>query len=102
MSSVMLSVTCNSCKNITPNYWVTRNHKGVPSLEGAVCNSCGLPNRLTRNWNDQEMQVINVPLEDGRINRFEASYVNENGKKIIKKFDPKEVERHFQNNSKGN
>lgn len=101
LGSVMLAAVCNHCHHKYPEFWVMRDHRGYPTFEGVVCTMCGVPNCLARDWSDNVLHVINQPLEDGQINRFEYSYTNEDGKKINKKMDPRDVQKHFENTSKG-
>ncbi len=101
MSSVMLAVKCNRCGHKTPEYWVTRDHKGFPSLDQAVCGECGGKNCVSRDWEDNVTHALIPPVEDGNINRFEYSFTDEKGKKRSGKMDPKMVEKHFKNNSGG-
>jgi hypothetical protein len=99
MASVQMAVKCNSCEKKYPSMWLDRNGKGFPIFEGVVCGECG--NKcMSRDWNSQEVNSIIPPLENGEINRFEYSYVNDNGKTINKKLDPKQVERHFKRGGK--
>ena len=99
--SVLISAKCNKCQHLYPEYWVTRDFRGIPSLEGAVCSLCGSKNCISRNWEDNPTHAIVPPLEDGNINRFEYSYTNENGKTINKKMNPKDVQKHYDANYKG-
>jgi hypothetical protein len=99
MASVLMATKCNKCERKYPEMWLDRDGRGFPIFEGVVCGACGAK-CMARDWNAQEVQVINVPLEDGNINRMEYSYVNENGKTINKKLDPKMVERHFKRGGK--
>lgn len=98
--AVPINIICNKCK-VTKDVWVERDSKGYPSLQGLVCGDCGAVNCLSRNWENNITHTIIPPLEDGQINRFEYSYTNENGKKISKKLDPRDVNKHFNNHSKG-
>lgn len=100
--SVMISAKCNRCNEKYPEIWVDRDNKGFPTTEGLLCVKCNNRNCLSRDWLEQCVQPIIPPLEDGKINRFEYSYTNDNGKRITKKMDPQMVEKHYQNNLKGN
>lgn len=99
---LLVNAICNRCQNKS-DLWLNRDAKGNPDFQGCVCEKCGSVNCTSRDWTSQQMQTIIPPVDDGRINRFEYSYKDENGKTHTKKVDPSIVEKHFSLNSrKGN
>lgn len=100
MASVMVSAICNKCQHKYVEMWLDRCPKGFPDYKSATCGQCGAKGCLSQDWAEQKVNSIIPPVEDGNINRMEYSYVNENGKTINRKMDPKMVEKHFKRGGK--
>lgn len=99
MGSVLMAVKCNKCGKKYPEMWLDRDLKGIPKTEGVTCGECG-EKCISRDWESQEVQVINIPLENGEINRFEYSFKDDNGKLQQRKVDPHIVRKHFEKGGK--
>lgn len=97
--SVLIAAECLSCKRKYPEFWVERDLTGKPTLEGMICENCGVRHQLRRDWSDTQ---ISSPLieGDGEIKRFEYSYRDNEGKLHNKKMDASAVTRHYKQNYK--
>lgn len=99
MGSMLVAAKCNMCNSIFKEIWVNRDKNGYPDFAGIPCGNCG-KKCLLRCWEEQKVNPIIPPLENGEVNRFEYEFRDDNGKKHTRKVDPSIVKKHYERNGK--